>query len=118
MEIRHHITYLQVADQQSFSKAAKALGYSQAAVTIQIKQLEAELGTRLFDRINKQITLTHQGGVFYQHAASILKSIEKAQDAVTDSPELNGKLAIGGIESICVSFLPKLVYEYHQLHPK
>lgn len=118
MEIRELMTFLQVANQQSFSKAAKILGYTQAAVTIQIKQLETELNTRLFDRIGKQITLTHQGEIFYQYTASILKSIEEARDAVTDSPELNGRLAIGGIESICASFLPKLVYEYHRLHPK
>ncbi|MFW5630658.1 MAG: LysR family transcriptional regulator [Acetivibrio ethanolgignens] len=118
MEIRELITFLQVANQQSFSKAAKILGYTQAAVTIQVKQLETELDTWLFDRIGKQITLTHQGEIFYQYATSILKSIEEARDAVTDSPELNGRLAIGGIESICVSFLPKLIYEYHRLHPK
>lgn len=118
MEIRELTTFLQVANQQSFSKAAKILGYTQAAVTIQIKQLEKELNIRLFDRIGKQITLTHPGEILYQYAANILKSIEEAKDAVADSPELNGRLAIGGIESICVSFLPRLIYEYHRLHPK
>ena len=51
MEFRELSTFLQVAKLQSFSKAAKVLGYSQAAVTIQIKQLEQELGAHLFDRI-------------------------------------------------------------------
>ena len=50
MEFRELSTFLQVAKLQSFSKAAKVLGYSQAAVTIQIKQLEQELGAHLFDR--------------------------------------------------------------------
>ena len=54
MEFRELSTFLQVAKLQSFSKAAKVLGYSQAAVTIQIKQLEQELGVHLFDRIGKQ----------------------------------------------------------------
>ena len=61
MEFREISTFLQVAQYQSFSKAARHLGYSQAAVTIQIKQLEQELGVHLFDRIGKQISLTHQG---------------------------------------------------------
>ena len=46
MEFRELSTFLQVAKLQSFSKAAKVLGYSQAAVTIQIKQLEQELGAQ------------------------------------------------------------------------
>ena len=63
MEFRELSTFLQVAKLQSFSKAAKVLGYSQAAVTIQIKQLEQELGVHLFDRIGKQI-VPHQGQQF------------------------------------------------------
>ena len=54
MELREIAAFLQVAQLKSFSKAARALGYSQAAVTIQIKQLEQELGIHLFDRIGKQ----------------------------------------------------------------
>ena len=65
MELREIAAFLQVAQLKSFSKAARALGYSQAAVTIQIKQLEQELGIHLFDRIGKQTILTHQGMVFY-----------------------------------------------------
>ena len=51
MELREIRTFLQIAQKQSFSKAAEALGYSQAAVTVQIKQLEEELGIHLFDRL-------------------------------------------------------------------
>ena len=91
MEFREITTFLQVAQHQSFSKAARQLGYSQAAVTIQIKQLENELGVHLFDRIGKQISLTHQGQVFYQYAISIQKDLAQARQAVSDSSELNGK---------------------------
>ena len=49
MELREIRTFLKVAQLNSFSRAAKELGYSQAAVTIQVKQLEEELGTHLFD---------------------------------------------------------------------
>ncbi len=79
MEFREISTFLQVAQYQSFSKAARHLGYSQAAVTIQIKQLEQELGVHLFDRIGKQISLTHQGQVFYQYAVSIRNDLEQAK---------------------------------------
>lgn len=53
MELRLLTTFLKVAQLQSFSKAAESLGYSQSAVTVQVQQLENELGVRLFDRIGK-----------------------------------------------------------------
>lgn len=121
MEFREINTFLQVAQLQSFSKAARQLGYSQAAVTIQIKQLEKELGVYLFDRIGKQISLTHQGQIFYQHAQTVMKSMEQAKNAVSDSSgaaELNGTLCLGTIESICASIFPELLSEYHRLYPK
>lgn len=118
MELREITTFLQVAQLKSFSKAARQLGYSQAAVTIQIKQLEKELNVHLFDRIGKQTTLTHQGAVFYEHAAAILRDLEHARDAVTESSELTGTLCLGTIESICASIFPPLLKEYHRLYPK
>lgn len=118
MEIREIATFLQVAQLKSFSKAAKHLGYSQAAVTIQVKQLEKELKVHLFDRIGKQTTLTHQGAVFYEHAAAILRDLEHAKDAVMESSELTGTLCLGTIESICASIFPPLLKEYHRLHPQ
>ena len=118
MEFREISTFLQVAQYQSFSKAARHLGYSQAAVTIQIKQLEQELGVHLFDRIGKQISLTHQGQVFYQYAVSIRNDLEHAKNAVSDPSTLSGKLCLGTIESICASIFPDLLAEYHRLHPE
>ena len=118
MEFREISTFLQVAQYQSFSKAARHLGYSQAAVTIQIKQLEQELGVHLFDRIGKQISLTHQGQIFYQYAISIRNDLERAKNAVSDPSTLSGKLCLGTIESICASIFPDLLAEYHRLHPE
>ena len=51
MEIRNLITFVRIAELQNFSKTAKQLGYSQSAVTMQIKQLESELHVQLFERI-------------------------------------------------------------------
>lgn len=118
MELREIQTFLQAAKLQSFSKAAQALGYSQAAVTIQIKNLEQELGIHLFDRIGKQTLLTHQGMIFYEHASSIIKELACAKAAVTESTELTGILTIGTIESICASVFPPLLEKFHELHPK
>ena len=55
MEVRQLNTLIRAAQFQSFSKAAESLGYSQSAVTVQIKALEEELGVRLFDRDRKSV---------------------------------------------------------------
>lgn len=118
MEIRELSTFLQVARLESFSRAAEKLGYSQAAVTIQIKQLEKELDTRLFDRIGKRTTLTYQGQILFEHANSILHEICEVKEKLTEHKSLNGCLRIGTIESICASICPKLLSEYHRLFPE
>ena len=55
MNIQQLTTFLRIAELQNFTKAAKQLGYSQSAVTVQIKQLEKELGMQLFERIGSRL---------------------------------------------------------------
>ena len=118
MELRNIKSFIKVAEFENFSKAAEVLGYAQSTITLQIQQLEQELGVNLFDRIGKQTSLTHQGSVFYDHAASIMRDIAQAKDAVSHPQKLNGHLCIGTIESICASLFPSLLTEYHKLHPE
>ena len=118
MEFREISTFLQVAKFKSFSRAAEQLGYTQAAVTIQIKNLENELGVHLFDRIGKPTLLTHQGRIFYNYASNITREISQAKDALSNPDELTGKLCLGTIESVCASVFPVLLREYHRRYPK
>lgn len=117
MELRELQTFVQVAGLHSFSRAAEKLGYSQAAVTLQIKQLERELAVRLFERIGKQVTLTYEGELLLGYAGSMLRQASEARDRLTATGELQGRLRIGAIESICASILPGLLTDYHRLHP-
>ena len=64
MDFKHLKTFVTAAQLQSFSKAAQALGYTQAAITIQIQQLEEELQTHLFERFPRHVSLTAQGNYF------------------------------------------------------
>ena len=118
MEFREIATFLQAAQLKSFSKAAKKLNYSQGTVTIQIKNLEEELGVRLFDRIGKQISLTERGEQFYQYAVTLMKDLEEIKCSLSDTRELTGSLALGTIESLCSSLLPPILSEYHRRFPK
>lgn len=118
METQELITFINVAQHGSFSQAARHLGYSQAAVTVHIKNLEKELQVRLFDRLGKTISLTSHGKIFYDYAIQITNDLQKAKDAVRQEEELSGALHVGTIDSLCSSIFPGILQEYHKRYPK
>ena len=118
MEIRQLATFIRVAQFKSFSRAAESLGYSQSAVTVQIRQLEEELDTRLFDRMGKRIALTDTGERFFSHACDVISQVNQARMSVAATTELHGTLHIGTIESLTCLKLPAVLHRYRQHHPK
>ncbi len=119
MEFRAVKSFLEVARQKSFCRAAEKLGYTQAAVTIQIKQLEEELGVKLFDRIGKQTFLSNSGQLFYDYALKMVNDAKEAQQVLSSQKkEPTGTLTIGTIDSICSTVLPNFVQEFHLMFPK
>ncbi len=118
MEIRQLETFVQVAQLQSFSRAAEVLGYSQSAITVQIRLLENELETRLFDRTGKRVVLTPSGKEFLEHANRILYDVNRAKKSMNDDAELKNPLHIGTIESLCTAKLPSILSKFRELHPK
>ena len=118
MEFRELSTFLQVAKLQSFSKAAKVLGYSQAAVTIQIKQLEQELGTRLFEKKGRNVVLTRYGKIFLPYVEESLKVLE---EGVQRTKELNGSkegmIHLAYIYTLGSTFVPKMVRRFLDAYP-
>ena len=118
MEIRQLATFIRVAQFKSFSRAAESLGYSQSAVTVQIRQLEEELNTRLFDRMGKRIALTDTGERFFSHACDVISQGNQARMSVAATTELHGTLHIGTIESLTCLKLPAVLHRYRQHHPK
>ena len=118
MEVRQLNTLIRAAQFQSFSKAAESLGYSQSAVTVQIKALEEELGVRLFDRMGKRIALTDTGERFFNLACEIMSQVNQARLSVTSTAELHGTLHIGTIESLACLKLPTVLHLYRKYNPK
>lgn len=117
MEIRNLITFVRIAEVKNFSKTAEQLGYSQSAVTMQIKQLEEELHTQLFERIGKQVKLTQAGERLLPYALDILNSVRKAESIVQEPEEILGKLSIGTSESYVISILPSVIMEFSEICP-
>ena len=118
MEFRQLHTFIQAAQLQSFSRAAVQLGYSQSAVTVQIRMLEKELGTRLFDRMGKQVVLTPQGQKFLMHANTILYEVNRTRLSMHEDEELKNPLHIGTIESLCAAKFPAIVSRFREHHPQ
>lgn len=118
MEIRQLITFTKVVQLESFSKAAADLGYSQSAVTVQIRLLEEELGTRLFDRIGKRISLTAQGRTFLTYTYDILHQVNKAKLSLDEEAEFSNPIHIGTLESLCFSKLPPILHYFRDHYPK
>lgn len=118
MEIRNLATFVRIAQLHNFSKAVEQLGYSQSAVTMQIKQLEEELNVRLFERIGKHIRLTQAGDRLLPRAMEVLNAVRRAQTVSMGQGEISGPLRIGTAESLLISVLPPAIVEFSRRYPK
>lgn len=114
-------TFLEVARLRSFSRAAASLGYSQSAVTMQVQQLERELGARLFNRTPQGAELTERGEAFSFHARELMgaarRAVEAVRDPVGERAQMTGTLRIGSVESLSTAVLPDLLVRFHDEHP-
>lgn len=116
MEIRNLITFQKICELGSFSKTAEELGYSQSAITMQIKQLESELDVILFDRINKSIRMTDDGRRLLSYADAIISTTQKAIADLTSDSIPGGELRIGVLESVCMAYIPNILSTYHSTY--
>lgn len=96
MEIRNLITFTKVAEAGSLSQAARTLGYAQSTVTMQMQQLEQELGVPLYERVGKKIQITQAGQELLTYAIPIIRmSQEAAQIGKTATSKVEGTLRLG-----------------------
>src|SRR3954466_2660590 len=107
-----------VAKQMSFTKAAEALFMTQPAVTFQVKQLEEQLNTRLFDRAQGKISLTHAGELAFDYAERILSLSAELDTRLKEMSGLAvGPLLIGASMTIGEYVLPQLIGEFKARFP-
>lgn len=119
MEIRNLVTFLKVAEEQSLSKAAKQLGYAQSTITMQMQQLEQELGVALYERVGKQIRLTEHGEELLAYAVRIVKTSQEAlQIGKGKQKRIAGTLRLGVTNTQPERVLVEQIYRYRQLHPE
>lgn len=119
MEFKLLKSFVTVAHSESFSKAAEILNYAQSSISEQIKKLENQLGTILFERLGNHIRLTKDGEIFLSYAEKILNLCDEAVASLSSSsPQIiSGELRIAITETLCFYNLPRLFRDYHTLYP-
>jgi DNA-binding transcriptional LysR family regulator len=118
MELRHLRYFVAVAEELHFGRAAKRLHMSQPPLSLQIRALEDELGTRLFERTNRRVVLTKAGSAFLEEAHAILESVAAASRRAAEVARgASGHLSIGFTGSAPFSTMPSLLTRFCRAWP-
>lgn len=109
--------FTEVAQQGSMSRAAESLRLTPPAVSMQIKEIEKQVGLSLFDRQGRQISLSTAGEYFLVHAKRLLANLREADNAMASFKRLEHGLLTIGIVSTAKYFVPQLLARFHEEHP-
>jgi LysR family cyn operon transcriptional activator len=118
MELRHLRYFAALAEQLNFTRAAETVHITQSTLSHQIKQLETEIGHRLFDRIGKRIVITEAGEQLLGKVRVALSEIDEGLRALRGTAQqLSGSLRIGVTHTFNVSLLPICIDIFFAKHP-
>jgi len=109
-------TFIAVAETNNFTKAADLVGRTQSAVSMQIKKLEDSIGSALFDRGSRGVTLTRQGNTLLTKARRVIMLLDETAASMRQ-PGLSGVVRVGIPEEFGSSVLPRALRNFDQLHP-
>lgn len=119
MELRQIELFVVLARHRNFTRAAKALGMAQPALSLQVKRLERELGVPLLDRSTRPVQLTEAGAAFQARAARILAD---AALVAEEMRELAGagrrRVTVGALPALAAHWLPPVLASFHAAHPR
>jgi len=117
MELRQLRTLVAISDFGTFAAAADAIGLTQSAVSLQIKGLEEEIGTEIFDRRHRPPLLNDKGRAMVEQARTILELCEDISQQGSDTL-LEGVLSFGAVPTSVASILPPALAMMRERHPK
>jgi DNA-binding transcriptional LysR family regulator len=117
MDTQHLHAFVAIAEQGSFSAAAEKLHLTQPAISKRIALLEDQLGTRLFDRVGRQVILTQAGKILLNKAQLILSEVTATRRAIADlRGEIQGQLSIATSHHVGLHYLPPVLREFSSLY--
>ncbi len=116
--LRQIQSFLHVARLGSFTRAAERLRVAQPALSQQIRELEAELGIKLFDRTTRRVELTEGGHEFHASAARIVAELEGAvRQAHGLAERTRGRISLAAPPLLAAVVAPRAIADFHQEHP-
>ena len=117
MDLKNLMTFIHVAELNSFTRAGQKLGFSQSTVSFQIKQLEKELGTQLVERINHTVMLTEKGREVLRYAHQISKLTQELDHTLQSSEKMCGNIRLAMADSLCDSLLEEGFGDFRRRYP-
>ena len=115
MELRHLDYFITMCEELHFTKAAQKLGISQPTLSQQIRALEQNMDTPLFDRVGKKVIVTEAGKILYRHCLQVFNELGQAQMAIRELEGLNkGEIRIGCSGNHLL--LPSII-AFHEKYP-
>ena len=116
MTLRHMRIFQKIYETQSVTRAAEALHMTQPAVTRALQELEKYYGLRLFERLNRRLTVTEAGRRMYDYALHLTETFDTMEKSLRDW-ERQGVLRVGASVSLGCSLLPQLARTFQEEHP-
>ena len=110
-------TFVAVCEYAGFSAAGERLGYTQSTVSSQIRQLEKELGVRLFDRLYHRTELTEDGRLALSFAREVLTSHDRLHAALHRPDEVRGQVRLAMPSSVCAQYFGAAFLEFRRKYP-
>lgn len=117
VELRHLRAFVAVAEELNFTRAAERLFVAQQALSSQIRQLEDRLGTRLFDRDTRSVSLTEAGATLYGQAAKLLEDLDAVVASTRASGTARRSLTVGFVVAIEHGYYAQILNDFTELHP-
>ena len=118
MDFKQLESFVAVVDEGSFSNAAERLQISQSMVTIHVRNLEAELGTRLLNRTTRSMELSADGQTYYTYARQMLKLNRDSLFALTRADQNENAINIVATPYTSRYYLAKRIVEFERAHPE
>jgi DNA-binding transcriptional LysR family regulator len=119
MEVRDLQVFISVARHLNYTRAGEEVHLSQPSVSVRIKQLEIELGVKLFEQLGKKVALTDAGLLLMPYAQRVITAVQDAKHAIQDLQGLQqGSLRIGASTTPGMYIIPKTIARFKERYPK